>query len=90
MTTSSTEDAANYEPDHFAFKPHQDLGTLLLCLIQVALTNPTTYPTLQFGTSGQVKAANFFRTSNGQAQPSRLNVETTAGMFLITVDQYTD
>lgn len=87
MTTSPLDPKAT---DHFAFEPHQDLGTLLLCLIQVALTNPNTYNTLKFGTSGQVKAANFFRTSNGQAQPSRLNIETTAGMFLVTVDHYAE
>lgn len=73
------------EPEHFTFKPEQDLGTLLMILLQVHLTSPDLRAGLKFGSAGQLGDARFCKDEAGKPKLDALELETEAGLFLIVV-----
>jgi hypothetical protein len=80
--------------DHDTFSPSQDLGTLLMLILQVNLQHPNTdQALLQYGKAGRIISAEFDRnlatvdheTIALVPDLSKLVIETSKGRFEVAV-----
>lgn len=71
--------------EHFTFSPAQDMGSLLMVILQVALHHPDGTEHLKFGKAGQIHTITFHRDENGHPHLDALEVNTDTGTFLLQI-----